>query len=96
MTSNIPNYLNNSETSIICYKYNKPIRSTIFNFYKIVTDIDIDPKTPDSCDCQNSNYLYPSAAHVITGNLNVISDARVRNIISKGPQYRFPSNIDFL
>ena len=25
----------------------------------------------------------------ITGNLNVIPDARVRNIISKGPKYRF-------
>ena len=33
--------------------------------------------------------------HVITGNLNVIPDARVRNIISKGPKYRFHSNIDF-
>ena len=32
---------------------------------------------------------------MITGNLNVIPDARVRNIISKGPKYRFPSNIDF-
>ena len=42
-----------------------------------------------------SNYLYPSAGHVITGNLNVIPDAKVRNIISKGPKYRFPSNIDF-
>ena len=38
--SSIPNYFNNSETPIICYKYNKPIRSTIFNFNKIVTDID--------------------------------------------------------
>ena len=27
--------------------------------------------------------------------LLVIPDARVRNIISKGPKYRFPSNIDF-
>ena len=44
----IPNYFYNSETPIICYKYNKPIRSTIFNFNKIVTDIDIDPITPDS------------------------------------------------
>ena len=33
---------------------------------------------------------------MITGNLNVIPDAGVRNIISKGPKYRFPSNIDFL
>ena len=32
---------------------------------------------------------------MITGNLNVIPDARVRNIISKGPKYRFASNIDF-
>ena len=29
------------------------------------------------------------------GNLNVFPDARVRNIISKGPKYKFPSNIDF-
>ena len=32
---------------------------------------------------------------MILGNLNVIPDARVCNIISKGPKYRFPSNIDF-
>ena len=44
----IPNYFNNSETPIICYKNNKPIRSTISNFNKIVTDKDIDSNTPDS------------------------------------------------
>ena len=96
MISSIPNYFNNSETAIICYEYNKPIRSTIFNFNKIVNNIDIDSNTPASRDCQNSKHLYPSTGHVITGNLNVmIPDARVRNIISKGPIYRFPSNIDF-
>ena len=35
------------------------------------------------------------AGYVIKGNLNVISGARVRDIISKGPKFRFPSNIDF-
>ena len=44
--TSIPNYFNNSETPIICYKYSKPIRSTIFKFNKIVTDID--SNTPDS------------------------------------------------
>ena len=48
MISSIPNYLNNSETPIICYKYNKPIRSTKFNFNKIVNDLDIDSNTPAS------------------------------------------------
>ena len=32
---------------------------------------------------------------MITGNLKVIPYARVYNIISKGPKYRLPSNIDF-
>ena len=35
-------------TPIICYKYNQPIRSTIFNFNKIVNDLDIDSNTPAS------------------------------------------------
>ena len=39
--------------------------------------------------------MYTTAEHVITGNLNVIPDARVRNIVSKGPKYRFPSYINF-
>ena len=38
MILSMPNYFNNSETPIICYKYNKPIRSTISNFNKIVDD----------------------------------------------------------
>ena len=57
--------------------------------------MNIDSNTRDSWDCQNSNYLYPPAGHVISGTLNVIPDARLRNIISKGPKYRFSSNIDF-
>ena len=48
MISSIQNYFNNSETPIICYKYNKPIRSTIFNFNKIVNDLDINSNTPAS------------------------------------------------
>ena len=46
--SSIPNYFKNSETPIICYKYNKPIRSTIFNFNKIVNDLDKDSNTTAS------------------------------------------------
>ena len=48
MISSIPNYFDNSETPIICYKYNKPIRSAVFNFINIVTDLNIDSNTPDS------------------------------------------------
>ena len=57
--SSFPNYFNNSETPIFCYKYNKPTMSTVFYFNIIITDINIDSDTPNSLDCQNSNYLYP-------------------------------------
>ena len=46
--SSIPNYFKNCEIPIICYKYNKPIRGAIFNFNKLVSDLDIETNTPDS------------------------------------------------
>ena len=48
VTSSIPDYFQNSEPPIICYKYNKPIRHTIFNFNKLVSDLDIHSNTPNS------------------------------------------------
>ena len=46
--SSIPDYFENKELPNICYKYNKPIRSTIFNFNKLVANLDIDTKIPNS------------------------------------------------
>ena len=42
-----------------------------------------------------SRFIYPSAGHVVTGNLKIIPESRIRNIVSKGPKFRFPSHIDF-
>ena len=51
--SSVPNYFNNSETPVICYKYNilstiYDILSTIDNFDNIVTSMNIVLNTPDS------------------------------------------------
>ena len=67
----------------------------IFNFNKLVSDLDIDANTPDSWECKDSKFIYPSTGHVFTWNLKIILDSRIRNIVSKGPKYRFPSYIDF-
>ena len=84
--SSIPNYFKNCKVPIICYKYNQPIRGAIFNFNKLVSDLDIETYTPDSRACKDSKYVYPAAGHVITGNLKIISDSRIRSIIAKGPK----------
>ena len=37
---------------------------------------------------------YEPTGHIITGDLKIISDSRIRSIISKGPKYRLPFQID--
>ena len=44
----VPNYFKNSESPIICYKYNKPIRDIVFNYNKTVSDLNINTNTPTS------------------------------------------------
>ena len=48
VTSSIPTYFENKESPIICFKSNKPIRSTVFNYNKLVTELDIENSIPDS------------------------------------------------
>ena len=48
VTSSIPTYFQNSESPIICYKYNKSFRNTVFDFNKLVSDLDIHANTPES------------------------------------------------
>ena len=45
--SSIPTYFENEEYPIICYKYNKPIRSIVFNYNKLVTELEIENFIPD-------------------------------------------------
>ena len=46
--------LESNESPIICLKYNKPIRITMFNFNKFVTELDIEITTLGSWECQDS------------------------------------------
>ena len=52
--SSIPSYFGNTESPIICHKYNKPIRNTIFNLNKLVSYLDSETSSPDSWACKNS------------------------------------------
>ena len=95
ITSLVPSYFCNQETPMICYKYNKPIRNVVFNYNQVVSDHDILINAPNSCYCSSSEFCYSPAGHVITGNLKIIPNTQLRNIVSKGPKYRLPNIIDF-
>ena len=78
VTASIPAYFQNSEPPII--------RNTVFNFNKLVSDLDIHANTPESWDCKDSKFMYPAAGHIMTGNLKIISDSRICYIVSNGPK----------
>ena len=40
-------------------------------------------------------YLYMSAGHVVTGDLNIIRDAKLRALIEKGPSFREQNPINW-
>ena len=54
-----------------CYKYNKSICSTVLNYNKLVTELDIGTTIPGSWECKESKYCYKSAGHVITWDLKI-------------------------
>ena len=81
----MPSYFKNSKPPIICYKYDKPIRNTIFNFNKLVSDLNIHAKALQSRDCKDSKFNYSVAGCVITGNLEIISHSRICHVVSKDP-----------
>ena len=40
-------------------------------------------------------FIDSNAKHVLTGNLNIIKNNKLRKLLSKGPKYREPAKIDW-
>ena len=91
----VPSFVYNATPPIVSFKYTKTIAGKIFNHKKTIEDLDVDVCTINmSCDCNTGKYCYVPAGHVITGNLNVIRDAKLRFPTEKGPSYREQNYID--
>ena len=62
------------------------ISGIIFNQRTVVEELDVDRGTEGmSCDCSSSSYCYVPAGHVVTGDLTIIRDAKLRSLVRKGP-----------
>ena len=47
------------------------------------------------CSCSSSEFCYGPAGHVVTGDLRIIKDAKLRELVNKGPFYREQNIIDW-
>jgi hypothetical protein len=92
----VPGFVQNATPPIVSFKYTKTIAGRVFNQKKVVEDLDVNVGTSNMCcDCHTSRYCYGPAGHVVTGDLNVIRDAKLRALIEKGPSYREQNYIDW-
>ena len=100
LASCLPSISSKFPTPMICYKLNDTIGKKILNFNKFVATLDVTSFVNDPtivpCSCENSPYRDPYHGHVITGNLAIIKNNKLRKIFTKGPKYREPRKIDFL
>ena len=85
----VPHFLDNRKPPMVSYTYTRTISGKIFNQKRVIEGLDFDIGTRDmSCNCSTSKYCYEPVGHVITGDLTIIRDAKLRTLISKGPSYR--------
>ena len=73
---------------MVVYKYTPTIRSKIFNYRQTAEEYIEDSEIEMNCDCSSSRFVDSHHGHVITGDLNIIESAQLRNIFQKGPGYR--------
>ena len=66
-----------------CFNYNKLVADLILKILFLTLEV------------VKTKYCYQPAGHIVTGDLKIINDSRIRSIIFMGPKHRFLLPIDF-
>ena len=94
----LPENLRN-DAPMVVYSLTNTIRSKIFNYKSFVQSLDIDTFLSDDtilpCDCDHSTFTDAHHDHIITGDLNIVDNDKLRKLISKGPKYREPKRFSY-
>lgn len=84
------------ERPMVSYQLRAPIRNKILNYKETVDSIDFNKDIEEyPCDCAQSTFCNPDHGHIITGNLNIVENSKLRSLLTKGPNYREPVNINY-
>ena len=83
-------------------KLSPPIRSKILNYRDTVSSLDIVVdedvsfvRNLPSCECEHSEFCDPHHKHIVTGDLRVVSNQKLRKLLTKGPNYREPKMLNY-
>ena len=75
----VQNYLR-GPLPIVSYMYTRTIPGKLFNNRKVANELNMVCCTAGMvCSCNSSMYKYESCGHIVTGDLSIIKDDKLRN-----------------
>ena len=84
---------------MVIYNLVKPIRSKIFNYKQVVQNIDVEAFLEDPtifpCSCVHSPFIDKHHGHIITGDLRIVRNNKLRKLLCKGPKFREKESISW-
>ena len=86
---------NNDDIPVVTYRLAGTIRNKILNYKDTVNSIFVDDEVSfnlntDPCCCGQSSYCDPDHKHIVTGDLRIVENRKLRKLLTKGPNYREP------
>ena len=98
--SKLPDQFRDDDSPAVVDSLTSTIRNKILNYKDTVSNIDInDMETYGtglrSCNCSSSEFVDQHHAHVLTGDLRIIENVHLRQLIQKGPNYREPKPVNW-
>ena len=89
----IPTECKLKDPPTISYRYSNNIGQSFMNHKKFLSSITMeDISNSEDCDCQSNNkysrFVDQHHKHVFTGNLDIVQDPDLKNIMKKGTKFR--------
>ena len=81
----------------LCHTNTLALLPAKFNFAPALSSLNVSEYLSNlqTCQCKESKFCYEPPGHVITGDLRVIENARLRELVAKGPKYREPNRVNW-
>ena len=92
----IPVYFRDKEPPIVSYEYTSTVARKLFNFAPALSNLNVSEyfSNLQTYQCKESKFCYEPHGHVITGDLRDIENAKLRELVAKGPKYREPNRVN--
>ena len=82
----------NKNSPMVVFDLTKSIRSKIFNHKKTIQELDVDAFLADPsifpCSCNDSPFKDNHHGHIISGDLRIVENNKLRKLLTKGPKFR--------